>query len=443
MHVLFVHQNFPAQFRFLAPRLVADHGWQCSFCTAREQDQLPGVRKIIYKPVGGATLANSFLTRNYENAVAHAHGIFNAMKQAKDVRPDLIVAHSGFGSSLFLPFLYDAPIINYFELFYRPSGQDLGYRPERPVGEMDLLRSMTNNAMILLDAANCDHGWTPTRYQRDFFPPEFQPKLDVIFDGVDTTVYHRKPGAPDRIRASLKIDPSHRIVTYVARGFEMLRGFDIFMKAAKLICDKRSDVTFIVVGTDKVHYGGDLQYIKEDTFRHHVLNEGKYDLSRFRFPGYVAQEMLADILSGGDAHIYLTEPFVVSWSMVDAMACGAVLIAADQACVREFIQPGDNGLLVDFFDHEALAARTLSTLDDPPAFRHLGEAAAKTVADNYTLDSSLTRIKGLFEQVSRGPRRPSMSLDKLVQKGTLPRITTDPHELERKARVTDPQPPPP
>jgi hypothetical protein len=169
MHVLFVHQNFPAQFRYIAPRLAADHGWQCSFCTERAADQIPGVRKIVYKPRGGATRANSLLTRNYENAVGHALGALEAMKQAPDVRPDLIVAHSGFGSSLFFPFLYDAPIINFFELLYHPAGQDLGYRPERRVTEMELLRSTTNNAMILLDAVNCDRGWTPTHYQRDFF----------------------------------------------------------------------------------------------------------------------------------------------------------------------------------------------------------------------------------------------------------------------------------
>jgi glycosyltransferase involved in cell wall biosynthesis len=437
MHVLFVHPNFPAQFRYIAPRLAAEHGWQCSFCTERMQDQLPGVRKILYQPRGGATAAQSFLTRNYENAVAHAMGVFEALKQTPDVKPDLIVAHSGFGSSLFLPFLYDAPIINFFELFYRPTGQDLGYRPERRVTEMELLRMRTNNAMIMLDAVNCDRGWTPTHYQRDFLPPELRGKIDVIFDGIDTAIYHRKPDAAERVRGFCKINPVHQIVTYVARGFEMMRGFDIFMKAARIICTQRSDVTFVVVGTDKVHYGGDLKFIREDTFRQHVLAEGGYDLSRFRFTGRVPEETLADILSGSDAHIYLTEPFVTSWSMIDAMACGAVLIASDQTCVREYIQPGKTGLLVDFFDHQALADQTLKVLADPKAYRPLGEAAAQSVVEKYSLKVTLPLIKEFFERIAAGPRHPSVLLEKLVKPGTLPIVTEDPNELARKARLTD------
>jgi glycosyltransferase involved in cell wall biosynthesis len=437
MHVLFVHPNFPAQFRFIAPSLVAA-GWQCTFCTERPHDEIPGVRKIIYRPLSGATQANSVLTRNYENAVGHAHGVFEAMKQARDVRPDLIVAHSGFGTSLFLPFLYDAPIINFYELFYHPTGQDLGYRPERAVEEVDLLRSVTNNAMVLLDLNNCDRAWTPSNYQRDFFPKEFHHKFDVIFEGIDTRVYSRKPGAADRVRASLKIDPSHRIVTYVARGFEMIRGFDLFMKAARIICQKRADVTFVVVGTDRIHYGSDLKYIKHDTFRHHVLSEGGYDAARFRFTGFIPQESLAEVLSASDAHIYLTEPFVTSWSMLDAMACGGVVIASDQTCVREYVEPGVNGLLVDFFDYQSLADRTLSVLADLPAHRHLGDAAAKLIAEKYSLEVSLPRIQTYFQSVAAaGTTRPSRLLDKLVKPGTMPIITSDPMELARKARITE------
>jgi glycosyltransferase involved in cell wall biosynthesis len=437
MHVLFVHQNFPAQFRYIAPRLINDYGWQCSFCTERAEGELPGVRKIIYKARGGATVANSVFTRNYENAVAHAHGVFEALKQTPDLRPDLIVAHTGFGSSLFLPFLYDAPIINFLEFFYSPVGQDLGFRPEMPVGETELLRSKTNNAMILLDVVNCDRGWTPTHYQRDFFPPQLQTKIDVIFDGIDTAVYHRKDGASERVRNHWKIDPSHRIVSYVARGFEMMRGFDVFMKAAKILCDKRPDLTFVVVGTDKIHYGSDLKFIEENTFRHHILGKGGYDLSRFRFTGYVAQEMLADILSAADAHIYLTEPFIASWSMVDAMACGAVLIASDQTCVREYVVPGENGLLVNFFDAEGLAEQTLKVLADPAAHRHLGEAAIRTVVEKFSLDVAIPRIKDLFERTAARPRQPSVLLEKLVRAGTLQVITSDPDALARKAKLAE------
>jgi glycosyltransferase involved in cell wall biosynthesis len=440
MHILFVHQNFPAQFRFIAPRLISDFGWQCSFCTERAEGDLPGVRKILYKPRGGATVANSVFTRNFENSVAHAHGVFEALKLTPDLKPDLIVAHSGFGSSLFLPFLYDAPIINFLEFFYNPIGQDLGFRPEMPVGETELLRSKTNNATILLDVVNCDRGWTPTHYQRAFFPVELQSKIETIFDGIDTSVYYRKEGASARVRESCNIDPAHKIVSYVARGFEMMRGFDVFMKAAKIICEKRSDVTFVVVGTDKVHYGSDLKYIEENTFRHHILNEGGYDLSRFRFTGYVPQETLADILSAADAHLYLTEPFIASWSMVDAMACGAVLIASDQTCVREYVVPDRNGLLVNFFDYEEFARQTLDVLANPASYRHLSEAAQQTVIEKFSLEVAMPRLREFFERVAAKPRQPSVLLEKLIRTGSLQVVTSDPEALARKAKLTESTP---
>jgi glycosyltransferase involved in cell wall biosynthesis len=437
MHVLFVHQNFPAQFRYLAPRLVNEFGWQCTFCTERVEGDLPNVRKLLYKPRGGATLSNSVLTRNFENSVAHAHGVFDALKATPDIQPDLVVAHCGFGSSLFLPLLYDAPIINFLEFYYSPVGQDLGFRPEVPVGEMELLRSKTNNAMILLDVMNCDKGWTPTHYQRAFFPEQLRGKIEAIFDGIDTSVYHRKEGARQRVCEKWKVDPSHKIVSYVARGFEMMRGFDIFMKAAKEICQKRQDVTLLVVGTDKVHYGSDLKYIEADTFRHEILGQGEYDLKRFRFTGYLPQDQLADILSATDVHLYLTEPFIASWSMVNAMSCGAVLIASDQTCVREYVVPGENGLLVDFFDHQALADKALSVLADPDAFRSLANAAMRTVQEKFSLDVAIPRIKDLFERVAAHPRQPSTRLEKLMKTGTLKVITSDPEALARKAKLSE------
>ena len=418
MHVLFVHQNFPAQFRYIAPRLVAEHEWRCTFVTEKAEGELPGVEKIVYKARGGATRANHYCTRNFENAVAHTHGVYEALKARPDIQPDLVVAHTGFGSSLFVPYLCDAPIINFLEYFYHPVGQDMGFRPESPVTEEDLLRIKTKNAMILLDLVNCDRGWTPTHYQREFFPPQFHDKIEVIFDGIDTDVYHRKDNPNRRIGERQYIGPHFRIVTYVARGFEMMRGFDIFMKAAKRIYEQFPDVVFVVVGTDRVHYGGDLKYIEEKSFRHHVLAQEEFDLSKFRFTGYVPQETLADILSISDLHIYLTEPFIASWSMVDAMSCGAVVLASDQRCVREYITHGKNGLLCDFFDYEGLARQAVEVLKDPPAYRQLADAAQRTVEEEYSLSVALPRIKELLERVATNRREPSVRTALLVRPGT-------------------------
>jgi len=317
MHVLFIHQNFPAQFRYIAPRLAQEHGWKCTFATAKASESLPGVEKVVYTSKGGATKANHFCTQNFENCVWEAHGVYEMLMQRPDIQPDLIVAHTGFGSSLFLPFLYDAPIINFVEMYYRPVGGDVGFRKELPVSEETLLRLQTKNAMIQADLANCDRGWTPTQYQRDFFPPEFRSKIEVIFDGIDTAIYHRRDNPQRLINGKLLAPPGKRIVTYVARGFEKMRGFDIFMEASRLIAEQYPDVLFVVVGKDTVHYGSDLKYFKEATYREHLLASGRYDLSKYLFTGFVAEETLAEILSISDLHIYLTEPFIASWSMVD------------------------------------------------------------------------------------------------------------------------------
>lgn len=431
MHVLFLHQNFPAQFRYIAPRLVQEHGWKCTFVTAKAEGSLPGVEKVVYTCKGGATKANHFCTQNFENVVWEAHGVYEMLKQRSDIQPDLIVAHTGFGSSLFLPFLYDAPIINFVELFYRPSGGDLGYRKELRVDEETLLRISTKNAMILSDLANCDRAWTPTHYQRDFFPPEYRSKIEVIFDGIDTSIYHRRDNPQRLINGQPIAPPGKRIVTYVARGFEKMRGFDIFMEASRLIAEQYPDVLFVVVGKDTVHYGSDLRYFKEANYREHLLASGRYNQSKYLFTGFVPEETLAEILSISDLHIYLTEPFIASWSMVDAMSCGAVLLASDQRCVREYIEPDKNGLLVEFFDVEGLAKQAVEVLRDPAAYRPLAEAAMQTVRDNYSVDVAMPRLKSFFESVAAKKRVPSTLMKDLVREGTLEQVVSD-EEAQRK-----------
>jgi hypothetical protein len=185
MHVLFVHSNYPAQFRYLAPRLAKDLGWRCTFVTRnRTAADLPGVERVLYRKRGGAAESNHFCTRYFEGAVRDAHGVYEALKGRPDVKPDVVVAHSGFGSSLFLPHLYDAPVVNFFEYYYHAGGGAFCFRPEFPVTEADVLRSGPNNAMILLDLQRCDRGWCPNFAQRDVMPGEFHSKIEVIPEGV-------------------------------------------------------------------------------------------------------------------------------------------------------------------------------------------------------------------------------------------------------------------
>src|SRR5436190_6077551 len=295
MHILYVHQNFPAQFGHIARHLVDKMGWKCSFVSQTPGGTVAGINKIEYKITGGATKHNHFCSRTYENTIWHCDAAYRAMKARPDIRPDLIVGHSGFGSTLFLRELYPTvPIINFFEYYYIPHDpdSDMDFRKDLgwPTSELKYLRSRCRNAMILLDLQTCQAAYTPTEFQKSRFPSEFLPKLDVIFDGVDRSVYHgfdeslRPPLDARGPRKILGVDipASTRIVTYVSRGFESMRGFDMFMKAAKRIYQQFPDVIFLVIGSDKIAYGGDEEFVSPyKTFKEWTLAQDQYDLSKF------------------------------------------------------------------------------------------------------------------------------------------------------------------
>ncbi len=397
MHVLFVHPSNPAQFRPVLGHLARRPGWRCTFVAARRAVRIDGVEHLRYRPRGGATEYNSFHTRTFENAVAHAEGVYRALKARPDVQPDLIVGHSGFGSTIFLRELFDAPIVNYFDFFYRPG---LDFRPDFPIGEAERLRARVRGAMVLLDLDNCDAGYTPTRFQQRSLPAEYREKVRVIHDGVDTEVFQRRSN-PGRRIGSRTIARDTRIVTYCASGLELTRGFDVFMRAAKIIYRKHPDVVFLVVGSDHVFYGDDEDWIgKHASLREWVLAQDEYDLSKFVFLGRVARRTLARVFSLSDVHVYLTVPFVLGWSLMDALSCGAVVVGSDTEPVREMIRPGENGLLADFFDAERIADLALGVFRDPGAYEGMRRNAAAFIEEHYSADVVVPRILELYERVA-------------------------------------------
>jgi glycosyltransferase involved in cell wall biosynthesis len=408
MHVLYIHQNFPAQFGHIAAYLIKHHGFRATFVSQTPPGKVAGIRKIQYSLKGGATERTHYFSRTFENATWHAAAVYEAMEPLRTtVLPDLIVGHSGFGSTLFLPELWpDAPVINHFEYFYRPHASDMDFRPEFPVAREDILRSRARNAMILLDLNYSAAGYSPTRFQHSLLPEAYRDKVRVIHDGVDTAFWRRRR-VPDDTITQLGIGPDTRVVTYCSRGLESMRGFDIFMRVAKRIYQDFPDVVFLVVGADRVAYGGDLKHIPARSFKEWVLEQDDYDLSRIRFLGNVAPELLAHIFSLTDLHIYLTVPFVLSWSVMNAMACGAVILGSNTAPVREVITEGRNGLLRDFFDVEGLAEAAIEVLKDPGAHRGLGTAARATIEETYSLDVVLPQMLRMYDEVAAGSGRES------------------------------------
>jgi glycosyltransferase involved in cell wall biosynthesis len=309
-------------------------------------------------------------------------------------------------SSLFLPDLYRCPVVNYLDYYYRPEDSYVGFRPEFPPEELDVLRARGYNALVLQDLDAAAAAYSPTQWQRSLFPGSYQSKIATIFDGIDRAVWQRRPTSR-QIPGHPPIPPNVRVVTYVARGLESMRGFDIFMRMARQICSVRSDVVFVVVGSENFYHGNDLRYIRERSFLEHVLAQESYDLSRFIFAGRIPSSQLVEILSMSDLHVYLTAPFVLSWSLFDALACGCVVLASNTTPVREVIQHEKTGLVADFFDVDGLTTKALQVLNDPPKYRPLAETGVRLIDEKYSLERSLPATVAFYRQVvqdSRGTR---------------------------------------
>ena len=337
MQIVFVHPNFPAQFAGILSRLAQRPDVEPVFVTSAATGAAAGVRCIRYRAKGGATASNHYCSRSFENGIWNAHAVYEACKQA-ELSPDLVVGHSGLGTTLFLRELYDVPIVGYFEYFYRPHGTDMDFRAEFPPSELDFLRARARNAMVLLDLEACAGGYTPTHWQHGLFPDAWKPRIEVIHDGVDLERWQRRPVRREIGGNTFPDDVP--IVTYVSRGLESMRGFDIFVRVAKRISKALPNAMFLVVGSDRVCYGNDLVHVPEKSFREHVWRAERPDPSRFHFLGTLPPARLAEILSLSDLHVYLTVPFVLSWSLLDAMACECPVLASDTAPVREVVSDG-------------------------------------------------------------------------------------------------------
>jgi len=397
MHILFAHKNFPAHFRHIMPHLVSHHGARCTFISAKAAATVSeNIEQIQYRPRFSAANTTSYCGRTHENQMWASQAIVEALAARADLRPDLIVAHSGFFTASFLRELYDCPIVNLFEYFYHPMESDCDFRSDLFSPELcDRVRARARNASFLLDLESCDLGYCPTEWQRSLFPDEYQCKLSVAHGGIDTDYWCPENDDKD-IDCDFGIPAETKVITYVTRGFESMRGFDIFMKMAKRICDMRDDVVFLVAGSDRICYGADATITDGLSFKQWVLQGDDYDLKRIRFLGYVGKDKLRSMYRRSDLHVYLTAPFILSWSAVDSMACGCVLLGSDTNPVREVIQHQENGLLVDFFDVNSMVEQANRVLDDRSGFSQLRSAARETVESRFSLRSRLPELVKLL-----------------------------------------------
>jgi glycosyltransferase involved in cell wall biosynthesis len=293
--------------------------------------------------------------------------------------------------------------VDYCEYYFAPEHRDLSYRLDLPAVRDAGHHPRAINAAALAGLVACEAGYSPTHWQRDSFPRRFAGKIEVHFDGVDTELY--RPGPPPSTIAGQEISPRTRVVTFVARGLEALRGFDLFLRLARRLADARPDVRFVVAGDEGTYYGWDRLQTGGVSFKEWALSRVEVDLSRFLFLGHVEPVILADVLRRSDLHVYLGVPFVPSWSLWGALASGCVVLAGDVPPVREVIEPNRAGLLGPLLDVEGLAEVALRVLDQPQEYRPLGEARRRLVEERYALDVAVPALKDFFTRVARIGRR--------------------------------------
>jgi glycosyltransferase involved in cell wall biosynthesis len=402
MNVMFIHPNFPAQFGQLAAYFSTQRGWPCTFVTSIDTTHLnlPFVH-INYKVYPGPQPKNFTGAPTLQAHLDHMLAVYKGLRTAPQIKPDLVVGHTSFGTMLYLRNLYPCPFIGYYELLPLPFWTDgLVLRKEYPPTEDLRLFNAAYHAPTYLHLHAVDAAYTPTYFQRDSAPAELRSKIRVHFDGVDAELFQpRALGRPLDFHGRT-IGPKTRVVTYVSRGLESIRGFDIFMEVAARLSREIDDIIFLVAGEERTCYGHELHHTGGQSFKQHVLSKGKYDLSKFHFLGRIPVNDLAILFNLSDLHIYLTVPFVLSWSLVQAMASGCRILGSDTAPVREVIRPGVHGLMADFYDVESLTNQALRVLRDPGEYRPLGEAARQRVLERYELRLCANELARFFEEVA-------------------------------------------
>jgi glycosyltransferase involved in cell wall biosynthesis len=402
MHVMFLHPNFPAQFGHIAAHLAAEEHWPCTFVTSVDTThlQLPFVH-INYRVKPGPTPKTFFNPETLQELLEHLGAIYNGLRAAPQIKPDLVVGHMSYGTMLYLRNLYPCPFVGYFELLPpRFWTDELALRPEFPPTESVRLFNATYHSLTYLHLHAVDAVYTPTRFQLQTAPPELQSKIRVIHDGMDTDfVKRRKTARPVQFHG-LTIEPETRVVTYVSRGLESVRGFDIFMKVAKKIYERMPNTLFLIAGEERTNYGHELPHLGGKAFKQFVLDQEDYDLDKIRFLGRIAPDELVTLFSLSDLHIYLTVPFVLSWSLLQAMAAECRILASATAPVQEVIEDGVHGLLAGFSDVEALAERGLTILRDPANYDFLGAAARARIIEQFEKRQCIKELIGYFEKVA-------------------------------------------
>jgi len=416
MKILFIHQNFPGQFKFLAPALVQQgHTVVAMTMQKTEAKAWEGVRLYHYATKRGSTPNAHPWVTDFETKTIRAEACFRAALKlrAEGFTPDVIVAHHGWGESLFLKDVWpQAKLAIYCEFFYHPHGADVGFDPEFPANdEGDVCRLRLKNLNNLLHFEVADAGISPTHWQASTFPEPFCSKITVVHDGIDTKAVAPNPNVKLTLNGKLTLSKDHdEVITFVNRNLEPYRGYHVFMRALPELLKRRPKARILIVGGDDVSYGARPTVAEnggqkwKDIFAAEVRPQiSDADWARVHFLGHIAYAHFIPLLQLSTVHVYLTYPFVLSWSLLEAMSTGCAIVASDTQPLHEAIKHNQTGRLVNFFDHAQLASQVCELLDQPEERQRLGANARAFAQQNYDLQTvclpkQLAWVQGLMEQ---------------------------------------------
>jgi glycosyltransferase involved in cell wall biosynthesis len=400
IHAVFIEPRFPGHFdgviRWMLERERASVSFVCE-TVARPPPQ--GVRIVPYAPdPQGATGRPYFFSRYFESDARSMYGVYRAVDDASLGSAHLFVGHAPSGTLALLRSAFPAvPAVALFDFFHQPGDSRVD-REEYPPGPEHQLRAPLRNATQLLELQLCTRGYVGTPYQKSTFPEPYHHKLDVRWEPLDTALF--APGPPT---GALEIPwpAGTRLVTFVARGLEASRGFDVFVEVAARVAERLEDVHFAIAGAPETFLGHELAHIQERSFKEHVLQRRPLPPERVHFLDVLPEDAVADLLKLSSCHFHWTVPYPLTRSAIQAAASGALIVASSTAPVRDLLEHGYSGLLFEPFDLDDATRLVLDALEDPTRYRPLREGARRTAVARHAWDTAAGRIADLLTSVAR------------------------------------------
>lgn len=394
MKILFLHQNFPGQFKHLAPALAAlGHEVHALRLSDQPGQTWRGVQVHTYKPARSSAPHVHPWVLDFETKVIRGEAVMRWAMQCRDTQgfqPDVMVAHPSWGESLFIKQVWPKTKLGVFcEMHYQAHGQDVDFDPEFAPSDVGVgSRLFIKNTVNLLHNDLVDAAISPTHWQASTYDPRMRQLITVVHDGVATDQIQPQPDARLDLGAGLIFTRDDEVVTFVSRNLEPYRGYHIFMRALPALLRQRPQAHVLIVGGDGVSYGAKPP--EGHTWKQLFMDEVRGQISdadwaRVHFVGRLPYDHFLTMLQISRVHVYLTYPFVLSWSLIEAMSAGCAIVASDTAPVLEVIEDGVTGKLVHFFEHQALSQAIADLLDQPDERARLGAQARARAIERYDL----------------------------------------------------------